>query len=120
MWEALRATSCEALAEPASVRAAPSAQTSTWNLNGRIAPTSSEASAPRFCPVRVKLRREPLVGCVVRDRHLERQPEEDVDHVRVELRARALAQPAARFLAAQPLAVGPVGRHRVERVANED
>jgi hypothetical protein len=43
MFEALRATSCEALAEPASENAAPKAQTSTRNLDCRIALSSSAA-----------------------------------------------------------------------------
>src|SRR3954451_5800587 len=120
MPEALRATSWDALAEPAAARAAPRTQTSTKSRNCRIARPSSDAHLRACSPVRGKLRSEPLVGGVVPAGHLERQLEEDVDHVRIELRARALAQPLARFLAAQPLAVGPVGRHRVERVADED
>src|SRR5947199_7473103 len=83
--EALRATSCEALAEPAAVRAAPRAQTSTKSRNCRIARPSSDARPSACIPVRVTLRREPLVGGVARHRRLELEPEEDVDHVRVEL-----------------------------------
>src|SRR4051794_9920138 len=46
--------------------------------------------------------------------------EEDVDHARIELRSRRLAEPQTRLLGAETLAVGPIGRHRVERVADED
>src|SRR3954452_620411 len=119
MCDALRATSWEALGEQAAPKATPRAQTSMISLSCRIAVLPSDAAPDDSCLVRVNLRSEPLGG-VVRHRHLELEPEEDFDHVRVELRARALAQPAARFLAAQPLAVGAVGRHRVERVADED
>src|SRR3954462_1898904 len=117
--EALRATSCEALAEPAAVRAAPRTQTSMRSRNCRIARPSSDAAARPSSPGLGTLRGEPLVGAV-RHRSFELQPEEDVDHVRIELRARAFAQATAGFLAAQPLAVGPVGGHRVERVADQD
>src|SRR5204862_5617545 len=65
------------------------------------------------------LGREPLVGRRRRpDRALER--EEDLDHDRVELRADRLAETASRLLHGQPLSVGPVRRHRVERVADKD
>src|ERR671928_2040147 len=43
-----------------------------------------------------------------------------VDDARVELRAGALPQPPDRLGGREPLPVGPVGRHRVERVADED
>ena len=46
--------------------------------------------------------------------------EEDLDDARVELRAGGLAQAAARLLDREPLAVRPVGRHRVVGVADED
>src|SRR5207245_6384130 len=44
----------------------------------------------------------------------------DLDHTRVELRPCAFVEPTNGFLSREPLAVRPVGRHRVIRVANED
>src|SRR5438552_235315 len=49
-----------------------------------------------------------------------KDPEVDLDDAGVELRARSLAQAPQRLGRRQPLAVRPVGRHRVEGVANED
>src|SRR5436305_508822 len=43
-----------------------------------------------------------------------------LDRGRVELRPRVLLEPADRLACGQFLAVRPVGRHRVERVAAED
>src|SRR5258705_12911662 len=59
-------------------------------------------------------------------RSLGRRPElasmrqKDLDNFRVELAAGPFAQPAASLLDRQPLSVGPVGRHRVECVADQD
>src|SRR5207247_11123104 len=44
----------------------------------------------------------------------------DCDHLRVELRPGTFVEPTNRFLQREALAVGPVGRHRVVGVANED
>src|SRR5690349_2205038 len=120
MFDALRATSCDALAVPASVSAAPRAQTNARSRTCRIAFPSSAGSAAGSCLVRGKLRGESLFGGAVRNGHLEREAQEDVDDVGVELGAGALAEATACLLAAEPLAVGPVGRHRVEGVADED
>ena len=44
----------------------------------------------------------------------------DLDDVRIELAARALGEPPHGLAVAEPLPVGPVGRHRVVGVADED
>src|SRR4029077_14117985 len=43
-----------------------------------------------------------------------------LDHVRVELAAGALAEPAHRLAMAETVAIGPIAGHRVIRVADED
>ena len=53
-------------------------------------------------------------------RSVSRTSQERLDDARVELRAGALAEPPHGLLDRKAPAVGPVGRHRVERVADED
>src|SRR5205814_5537989 len=93
---------------------------------------------PRCASVRLRTRarscRRPARGQRAQELHLGGEPfrvpgrrpelaaqgEEDLDHDWVELRADAVAEPAAGFLDRQALAVGPIRRHRVERIADED
>src|SRR5512142_2383958 len=79
------------------------------------ASTSSAAMSPSTSSIstaqRLRERGEPL---------LVDEPQERLDDARVELRGRGLAQAPAGLLAGEPPAVGPVGRHRVEGVADED
>src|SRR5207248_6374813 len=72
-------------------------------------------STPRF--EGISLGRQALLGDV---RVFPGEAEEHVDHRRIELRPRTLAQPPARLFNAEALPVRPVCGHRVERVANED
>src|SRR5262245_16156560 len=84
-----------------------------------VASSRAGVRPPTAIEARLSLRGEQLVGRRRRpDLALER--EEDLDHDRVELRADRLAQAPARLVNGQPAAVGPVGRHRVEGVADQD
>src|SRR5581483_11583462 len=113
MFDAFRAISWEAAAGPASPRAHTNAHTQTQSRM-----TTTSESSRSFAPPRSReLRSEPLLAA--RD-VVPRKAQEHVDHLRVELRPRALAQPPARLVHREALPVRPVGRHRVEGVADED
>src|SRR5205809_6937654 len=96
---------------PTRMKVAPISAVSSWpGVRFLTSPRLFEPAALRGEPFRVPRRRPELTA----------QGEEDLDHDRVELRADAVAEPAARFLDRQAPAVGPIRRHCVERIADED